>query len=195
MVVTLPNAATYDVTSKGMKPWASIYRYSQKPIFNRIVFGEVVFPLLLKDLMDKQEKGCRAGVELRTMHHVKARHLWGELGREQHFCTYNGKISQRITRIEYDALPGSSRDTMCITRAVGVSYLLYIDSLSVVQENPGQWNGAAESSLQVTEEVFSNAYYTMAASSAPSLLVGTERVSNNGDGALAQYQAGMSYSF
>lgn len=102
-----------------------------------------------------------------TGRYIALSHRWGELGREQRFCTYKDNMAHRKARIEYDLLPRSFQDAVRVTRAMGVRYL-WIDSLCIVQEDPVEW--AAESGWM--EDVFSNAYCTIAASSASSSLVG-----------------------
>lgn len=102
-----------------------------------------------------------------TGRYIALSHRWGDLSREQRFCTYADNIAQRKERIEYGELPASFQDAVRVTRALGVRYL-WIDSLCIIQEDPEDW--AAEASRM--EDVFSHAYCTIAASSASSSLVG-----------------------
>lgn len=99
--------------------------------------------------------------------YIALSHRWGDLRREQRFCTYADNLSQRKERIEYNDLPANFQDAVRVTRALGVRYL-WIDSLCIIQEDPKDW--AAESGRM--EDVFSHAYCTIAASSADSSLVG-----------------------
>lgn len=98
--------------------------------------------------------------------YIALSHRWGDLNREQRFCTYADNLAQRKERIEYDELPASFQDAVRVTRTLGVRYL-WIDSLCIIQEDPEDW--AAEAGRM--EDVFSYAYCTIAASSASSSLV------------------------
>lgn len=99
--------------------------------------------------------------------YIALSHRWGELNPEQRFCTHEDNIEQRKTYIGYDSLPRTFQDAVRITRALRVRYL-WIDSLCIIQEDPDDW--ATESGRM--GEVFSNAYCTIAASSASSSLTG-----------------------
>ncbi|KAL1877486.1 hypothetical protein Daus18300_002473 [Diaporthe australafricana] len=94
-------------------------------------------------------------------------HRWGVLSKEQRFCTYDENITDLKKAIPYDRLPQSFQDAVRVTRALHVQYL-WIDSLCIIQDNPADW----ESEASRMEDVFSNAYCTIAASSAESSLAG-----------------------
>lgn len=94
-------------------------------------------------------------------------HRWGDLSEDQKFCTYNGNIETLKKEIPYDKLPKSFRDAVRVTRALHLRYL-WIDSLCIIQDNKMDW----DSESKKMEEVFSNAYCTVAASSAESSLAG-----------------------
>lgn len=102
-----------------------------------------------------------------TRRYIALSHRWGDLRRDQRFCTYADNLVRRKERIEYDELPANFQDAVRVTRALGVRYL-WIDSLCIIQEDPKDW--AVESGRM--EDVFSHAYCTIAASSAQSSLVG-----------------------
>lgn len=102
-----------------------------------------------------------------TDRYIALSHCWGALSRAQRFCTYRDNFAQRKAHIEYDELPQSFKDAVCVFRALGLRYL-WIDSLCIVQDDPSDW--AAEASRM--ENVFSQAYCTIAASSAASSLDG-----------------------
>lgn len=99
--------------------------------------------------------------------YIALSHCWGALSKAQRFCTTRDNIAQRKAHIAYDELPKSFKDAVCVTRALGVRYL-WIDSLCIVQGDPDDW--ATEASRM--EDVFSQAYCTIAASSAASSLNG-----------------------
>lgn len=100
-------------------------------------------------------------------HYVALSHCWGRLDSTQRFCTYAYNIAERKANIAYHELPRNFQDAIRITRALGVRYL-WIDSLCIKQGDQEDW--AAESAKM--EDVFSNAYCTIAASSAASSLTG-----------------------
>lgn len=99
--------------------------------------------------------------------YIALSHCWGQLSDDQRFCTYDSNLDHRMADIPYDQLPATFRDAVDVTRALGVRYL-WIDSLCIIQQNATDW--ANESARM--EDVFSNAYCTIAASSASSSLVG-----------------------
>lgn len=99
--------------------------------------------------------------------YIALSHCWGQISDNQRFCTYKSNLNQLMADIPYDQLPATFRDAISVTRALGVRYL-WIDSLCIIQKNDEDW--ANESGRM--EDVFSNAYCTIAASSASSSLVG-----------------------
>lgn len=100
-------------------------------------------------------------------HYIALSHCWGRLDQTQRFCTDAYNIAERKANIAYDELPRNFRDAVRITRALGIRYL-WIDSLCIKQGDQKDW--AAEAVKM--EDVFSNAYCTIAASSAASSLTG-----------------------
>lgn len=99
--------------------------------------------------------------------YIALSHCWGQLSDDQRFCTYDSNLDQRMADIPYDQLPATFRDAVVVTRALCIRYL-WIDSLCIIQQNATDW--ANESARMA--DVFSNAYCTIAASSASSSLVG-----------------------
>lgn len=99
--------------------------------------------------------------------YIALSHCWGQLSDDQRCCTYESNLNQRMADIPYDQLPATFKDAVRVTRALGVRYL-WIDSLCIIQRNAKDW--AKESGKM--EDVFSNAYCTIAASSASSSVVG-----------------------
>lgn len=104
---------------------------------------------------------------LATGQYIALSHRWGDLKCSQRVCTYKGNINQRKAHIPFAELPANFKDAVRVTRALGVRYL-WIDSLCIIQKCERDW--AAEAGKM--ESVFSNAYCTIAASSATSSLVG-----------------------
>lgn len=99
--------------------------------------------------------------------YISLSHCWGQMSDDQRFCTYESNIKQRMANIPYDQMPATFRDAIRVTRAVGVRYL-WIDSLCIIQKDAADWK--TESGKM--EDVFNNAYCTIAASSASSSLAG-----------------------
>lgn len=100
-------------------------------------------------------------------HYIALSHCWGRLDPTQRFCTYAYNIAERKANIAYDELPRNFQDAIRVTRALGIRFL-WIDSLCIKQGDQEDWT--AESARM--EDVFSNAYCTIAASSATSSLTG-----------------------
>lgn len=98
-----------------------------------------------------------------TKRYLALSHRWGDLSEKEKFCTLEGNINDLKREIPYDRLPKSFQDAVRLTRALQVQYL-WIDSLCIIQDNNQDW----ETEAQKMEDVFSNAYCTIAASSAES---------------------------
>ncbi|UPK91666.1 hypothetical protein LCI18_002601 [Fusarium solani-melongenae] len=94
-------------------------------------------------------------------------HCWGKLKKGQRFITSTDNLDDRKKEIQLDEMPGSFQDAVIATRALGVTYL-WIDSLCIIQGDEADWE--VESAKM--EQVFSSAYFTIAASSAQSSLEG-----------------------
>ncbi|KAL6835734.1 hypothetical protein J3E69DRAFT_352248 [Trichoderma sp. SZMC 28015] len=99
--------------------------------------------------------------------YVALSHCWGNLKKEDRFCTYTHNIEILKKEIPYKSLPKSFQDAVTVTRNLGVPYL-WIDSLCIIQEDQEDW----ESEAAKMGDVFSFAYCTIAASSAASSLDG-----------------------
>lgn len=109
----------------------------------------------------------------KLVHYVALSHRWGTLNQKQpvevKFPTTNKESIDKIRKgIDDTDLPQTFLDAVIITRKLGVKYL-WIDSLCILQkfedgdsESKEDWN--KESKLM--EQVFSSAYFTIAASCA-----------------------------
>jgi len=100
--------------------------------------------------------------------YIALSHCWGkkqEVGEE--FRTLRGNFDERRREFRMDVLPQTFRDAVTVTRELGKRYL-WIDSLCIIQDDPNDW--AVESKRM--EDVFTNAYCTIAASSAADSTVG-----------------------
>lgn len=94
-------------------------------------------------------------------------HCWGKLRNSERFCLHSSNLSELKKYVDFEALPKSFQDAIRVTRALGIQYL-WIDSLCIIQDDEDDW--AAEAGKM--EDVFSEAYCTIAASSAESSLAG-----------------------
>lgn len=99
--------------------------------------------------------------------YVALSHCWGALTAEERFCTYERNIEDLKRSIDFDMLPLTFRDAITVTRGIGVRYI-WIDSLCIIQDDAEDW----EKESRKMEQVFSNAYCTIGASSAKSSLEG-----------------------
>lgn len=95
--------------------------------------------------------------------YVALSHCWGQIKGSERFCTLTSNIKDRQRSIEIEKLPKTFRDAINITRGIG-KRLIWIDSLCIIQDHPDDW----EKEAATMEQVFSNAYCTIGASSAES---------------------------
>jgi hypothetical protein len=102
---------------------------------------------------------------IRASPYVALSHCWGPPEETQKFCTFKHNVKQLMLCIEYGNLPPMFRDTLTITRGLGVKYV-WIDSLCIIQDDDDDWQ---RESVKM-ERVFSDAYCTIGASSARSSL-------------------------
>lgn len=128
-------------------------------------------PTRLLDLGENDAESIRLtendSTTLATGRYIALSHRWGDMDDTQRVCTYKHNIEDRKAHIPFDELPASFQDAVRVTRALGVRYL-WIDSLCIIQNCEKDW--ATEAGKM--EVVFSNAYCTIAASSATSSLAG-----------------------
>jgi hypothetical protein len=99
--------------------------------------------------------------------YVALSHCWGPPKDNEKFCTSKRNIEQFKASIPVDSLPSTFRDTVTITRGLGIKYI-WIDSLCIIQDDDDDW----ERESGKMERVFSDAYCTIGASSARSSLEG-----------------------
>ncbi|KAI8632601.1 hypothetical protein F5Y19DRAFT_491226 [Xylariaceae sp. FL1651] len=99
--------------------------------------------------------------------YVALSHCWGKLKEVERFCTYKHNISQLRDSIVFNKLPKTFQDAIMVARGIEVNYL-WIDSLCIIQDDKEDW----ESEAARMEQVFSNAYCTIGASSAKSAVEG-----------------------
>ncbi|CZR70242.1 uncharacterized protein PAC_20143 [Phialocephala subalpina] len=101
--------------------------------------------------------------------YVALSHCWGKYTREERerFCTFRSNFKARCEKIDFKSLAQSFQDAITVTRALGKQYL-WIDSLCIIQEDEADWEREAKR----METVFSQAYCTIAATSATGSTVG-----------------------
>lgn len=87
-------------------------------------------------------------------------HPWGSPS-GMHFCTFRHNLEQHKTGIRLGELPDTFQDAVKVVRALGHRYL-WIDSICIIQGPDGDFNDEAKR----MEDVFSQAYCVLAASSA-----------------------------
>lgn len=92
-----------------------------------------------------------------SMTYVALSHPWGE---PPHFRTLRSNIARHTLGMAFDSLPLTFQHAVTITRDLGLEYL-WIDSICIIQGKGGNFN--YESTRM--EDVFSNAYCVLAASS------------------------------
>lgn len=93
-----------------------------------------------------------------SLRYVALSHCWGNSPR---LCTLSSNFEAFRKEIPHNLLPRNFQDAIRVTRALQVSYL-WIDSLCIVQDDLEDWRQEASR----MGHVFSNAYCTIAASSA-----------------------------
>jgi hypothetical protein len=96
--------------------------------------------------------------------YIALSHCWGEFTDEERaiFCTFKENINDRRRGIEVPKLPKTFRDAIRVTRELGKQYL-WIDSLCIIQNDSRDWKKEAKT----MKMVYSMAYFTIAATSAP----------------------------
>lgn len=93
-----------------------------------------------------------------SMDYLALSHPWGN---PPHFCTFMRNLSNYHRGIDVYDLPATFKDAIIVTRSLGLRYL-WIDSICIIQGPDGDF---AEQAQQM-ENVFSQAYCVIAASSA-----------------------------
>ncbi|KAF2807991.1 HET-domain-containing protein [Mytilinidion resinicola] len=98
-------------------------------------------------------------------------HCWGEIPTEvkKHFCSTSDNISRRQGGFSFWELPKTFQDAVKVTRELRVPYL-WIDSLCIIQYGDSGEDWKREAGRM--ERVFSEAYCTIAATSASNSYTG-----------------------
>lgn len=92
-----------------------------------------------------------------SMRYFALSHPWGS---PPHFCSYRSNEASHKIGISIKDLPSTFQDAVRITRDLGLEYL-WIDSICIIQGPDGDFKQEATR----MEDVFSNAYCVLAASS------------------------------
>ncbi|KAI1178575.1 hypothetical protein F4777DRAFT_575815 [Nemania sp. FL0916] len=90
-------------------------------------------------------------------------HCWGHVPKENRLCLENENLSDFLNGIDFQKLPKLFQDAVTVTRALNIRYL-WIDSLCIIQNSKQDWDIESKK----MEDVYSQAYVTIAASSAGS---------------------------
>ena len=110
-----------------------------------------------------------------TERYVTLSHCWGstEISHDIDYSLKVETLESMLENIEVATLPKTFRDSIIITRQLGIRYL-WIDSLCIIQGNDEDW--ARESSMMGT--VYQNGYCNIAATAADDGSVGCFRPRN-----------------
>ncbi|RYP04080.1 hypothetical protein DL765_010313 [Monosporascus sp. GIB2] len=95
--------------------------------------------------------------------YIALSHCWGPLKDNAKFCTFKYNIDELRRSIDFERLPLTFKDAVSVVRGLGFKYI-WIDSLCIIQDDQRDWEYEAAR----MEQVFSGAYFTIAASSAKS---------------------------
>ncbi|RYP92950.1 hypothetical protein DL770_000931 [Monosporascus sp. CRB-9-2] len=95
--------------------------------------------------------------------YIALSHCWGPLTDNAKFCTFKYNVDQLRKSIDFERLPLTFKDAVSVVRGLGFRYI-WIDSLCIIQDDQRDWEYEAAR----MEQVFSGAYFTIAASSAKS---------------------------
>ncbi|OAG06763.1 HET-domain-containing protein [Paraphaeosphaeria sporulosa] len=105
---------------------------------------------------------CGARGQTRPGKYFALSHRWGlSPNLEEYYRTCRNNVDQHQRGMNVADFPKTFRDAIEITRALGVPYL-WIDSLCIIQDDQEDW----ETESRLMEQVYSNAYATIAASCA-----------------------------
>jgi hypothetical protein len=96
--------------------------------------------------------------------YVALSHCWGN---SQPLQTTKANLSKHCEHIDMKDLPATFRDAVLVTRILGIRYL-WIDSLSIVQDDPDDWLMEAAA----MGDVYAHAYITIAATRATDSTIG-----------------------
>ena len=91
--------------------------------------------------------------------YVALSHCWGK---SKPFTTTKSTLPQRMSGFQLSEIPKTFSHAIFTTHLLGIRYL-WIDSLCIVQDDPSDWR--RESATM--GDVYSNAYFTIAAGNAP----------------------------
>ena len=111
-------------------------------------------------------------------HYIALSHCWGNLTEKDksQICTTPKNYHNRLQGFNYNDLPKTFQHAIQVTRELGKQYL-WIDALCIIQGHDGDW----ESEAKTMENIFANAYCTIAASSAGNWANGFLRTSSDSE--------------
>lgn len=97
-----------------------------------------------------------------NMRYIALSHPWGT--NPPFFCTFRKDVENYKKDIQIPSLPPTFRDAVRTTRELGMRYL-WIDSICIIQKDETD-DGDFEQEAKHIENVFSSAFFVLAASSA-----------------------------
>ncbi|KAF1973295.1 HET-domain-containing protein [Bimuria novae-zelandiae CBS 107.79] len=96
------------------------------------------------------------GLSVTEVRYTALSHCWGSKG--QPFVLTKDHLHVFQRQIPFETLPKTFRDAILVTYKLGLKYL-WIDSLCIVQDDPGDWSHEAAT----MDSVYKHAYVTLAA--------------------------------
>jgi len=119
-------------------------------------------PTRLVDADDPNNLKLVSGQQVGAVNYVALSHRWGELKANEvpSYCTTRENIRQRENGFQISDAQ-TFRDAIDVVRSLDLRYI-WIDSLCIIQGPSGDWAQEAER----MEDVYSSAYFTIAATSA-----------------------------
>jgi hypothetical protein len=129
----------------------------------------LTIPTRLIEISEKVGEPVRLvdSTSIKPSRYVALSHCWGPPTDNEKVCTLKNNIKRFQQCIDFVSLPRTFRDTVTITRGLGIKYI-WIDSLCIIQDDEEDW----ERESGRMDLVFSDAYCTIGASSASSSLEG-----------------------
>ena len=105
-------------------------------------------------------------LESKDQKYVAVSHCWCT-DEDRMFKTLDSNLRDRLQSISMTGMPKVLKDSIKVTRALGVQYL-WIDTVCLIQDNPDDDKGKEISRMG---DYYSNAFFTIAASSSTSSIV------------------------
>jgi Heterokaryon incompatibility protein (HET) len=148
-----------------MKQWLQVCDLNHEGCRRRSEESTVTMPTRLIELGETiRLVNCDT---IQNSRYVARSHCWGPLKDNEKFCAWKDKIPELEKSINFERLPLTFQHAITVARGLDINYI-WIDSLCIIQDDLEDW----ERESARMEQVFSNAYCTIGASSAGSSLEG-----------------------